>query len=95
MTGHVVEAAIPCTAAAPTVSDNDDHLKEIERLRNELTASQAHVDSLMWVLRIVRREVNWGPDSPTLRLIDRSMAGADSPRAAERPPVGTPLLRSV
>lgn len=95
MTGHVVEAAIPCTAAAAMVSDNDDYRKEIERLRGELTASQARVESLMWVLRIVRREVNWGPDSPTLRLIERSMVGTDSPRSVERPPAGAPLLRSV
>lgn len=47
----------------------------MERLRAELAMSEARVESLTWVLRIVRREINWGPDSPTLRLVDQSIAG--------------------
>ena len=93
--GHVVEAAIHCTAAASTVSQTEDYTKEIEHLRAELAVSDARVESLTWILRIVRREVNWGPDSPTLRLIEQSIASAETPRAVERPQTGAPLLRSV
>jgi hypothetical protein len=95
MIGHVVEAAVRCTAAASTVSDADDRAKEIECLRAALALSDARVSSLIWVLRIVRREVNWGPDSPTLRLVDQSIAGAETPGKAERPPAGTAMQRSV
>jgi hypothetical protein len=28
----------------------------------------------LWILRIVRREVNWSDDSPTLRMIDAALA---------------------
>jgi hypothetical protein len=28
----------------------------------------------LWILRIVRREVNWSLDSPTLRMIDAALA---------------------
>jgi hypothetical protein len=35
---------------------------------------QAERDSLLWILRIVRREVNWSEDSPTLRMIDAALA---------------------
>jgi hypothetical protein len=35
---------------------------------------RAERDSLLWILRIVRREVNWSDDSPTLRMIDAALA---------------------
>jgi hypothetical protein len=35
---------------------------------------RAERDSLLWILRIVRREVNWTDDSPTLRMINAALA---------------------
>jgi hypothetical protein len=35
---------------------------------------RAERDSLLWILRIVKREVNWTDDSPTLRMIDAALA---------------------
>jgi hypothetical protein len=46
---------------------SDAPLDESVRLRVER-------DSLLWILRIVRREVNWSDDSPTLRMIDAALA---------------------
>jgi hypothetical protein len=46
---------------------SDAPLEESVRLRAER-------DSLLWILRIVRREVNWSDDSPTLRMIDAALA---------------------
>ncbi|GAC1335485.1 MAG: hypothetical protein NVSMB26_20130 [Beijerinckiaceae bacterium] len=48
-------------------------------VRNESTLDPsvqlgAERDSLLWILRIVRREVNWSDDSPTLRMIDAALA---------------------
>ena len=40
----------------------------------ESTQLRAERDSLLWILRIVRREVNWTDDSPTLRMIDAALA---------------------
>ena len=45
----------------------DSGLEESVRLRAER-------DSLLWILRIVKREVNWTDDSPTLRMIDAALA---------------------
>jgi hypothetical protein len=45
----------------------DSALPESVRLRAER-------DSLLWILRIVRREVNWSEDSPTLRMISAALA---------------------
>jgi hypothetical protein len=36
--------------------------------------TRAERDSLLWILRIVRREVAWSEDSPTLRMIDAALA---------------------
>jgi hypothetical protein len=52
----------------PTFATDSD-LEESVRLRAER-------DSLLWILRIVRREVNWSDDSPTLRMIDAALARA-------------------
>jgi hypothetical protein len=49
------------------VTQNDSGLEESVQLRAER-------DSLLWILRIVRREVNWSDDSPTLRMIDAALA---------------------
>jgi hypothetical protein len=46
---------------------SDSNLDESVQLRAER-------DSLLWILRIVRREVNWSDDSPTLRIIDAALA---------------------
>ena len=92
--GHVVQAADHRTASPSTLAGIQECAKEIERLRAELAVSDARVESLTWVLRIVRREINWGPDSPTLRLVDQSIAGAQAPGHVERPRSG-PMLRSV
>jgi hypothetical protein len=46
---------------------SDSNLGESVQLRAER-------DSLLWILRIVRREVNWSDDSPTLRMIDAALA---------------------
>jgi hypothetical protein len=91
--GHIVQPAIH-HKAAPTLVGVQDYVKEIERLRAELAVSDARVDSLTWVLRIVRRKVNWDPDSPTLRLIDQSIAGTQTIGPVERPQSGS-KLRSV
>ena len=48
---------------------NDSGLEESVQLRAER-------DSLLWILRIVKREVNWTDDSPTLRMIDTALARA-------------------
>jgi hypothetical protein len=55
---HVIQRSAP---------QSDSALDESVRLRAER-------DSLMWILRIVRREVNWSDDSPTLRMIDAALA---------------------
>jgi hypothetical protein len=55
---HVVQRPAPQSEAA---------LPESVQLRAER-------DSLLWILRIVRREVNWSDDSPTLRMIDAALA---------------------
>jgi len=92
--GHVVQAADQRPASQPTHAGIRECAKEIERLRAELAVSDARVESLTWILRIVRREIDWGPNSPTLRLIDQSIAGAQAPGRVERAPSG-PMLRSV
>lgn len=94
MIGHIVEAATHCAVAPVTLADIQQSAKEIARLRAELAISEARVHSLTWVLRIVRREINWGPDSPTLRLVEQSIAGAEPARQVERSPTG-PMLRSL
>ncbi len=48
-------------------SQTDSALPESVQLRAER-------DSLLWILRIVRREVNWSDDSPTLRMINAALA---------------------
>ena len=48
---------------------DDSWLEESVQLRAER-------DSLLWILRIVKREVNWTDDSPTLRMIDAALARA-------------------
>jgi hypothetical protein len=48
---------------------DDAGLEESVQLRAER-------DSLLWILRIVKREVNWTDDSPTLRMIDAALARA-------------------
>jgi hypothetical protein len=95
MNGHVVEAAVHCVASASTVAESEDCAEEIDRLRAELAMSDARVNALTWVLRVVRREVNWGPDSPTLRLIEQSIASGNFPRPVERAAAEGSLLRSV
>ena len=41
---------------------------------DESVQMRAERDSLLWILRIVRREVNCSVDSPTLRMIDAALA---------------------
>jgi hypothetical protein len=41
---------------------------------DESVQMRAERDSLLWILRIVRREVNWSDDSPTLRMIEAALA---------------------
>jgi hypothetical protein len=41
---------------------------------DESVQLRAERDSLLWILRIVRREVNWSEDSPTLRMIEAALA---------------------
>jgi hypothetical protein len=53
----------------PTAVQSDTTLEESVQLRAER-------DSLLWILRIVRREVNWSDDSPTLRMIEAALARA-------------------
>lgn len=71
----------------PSVSDAKTHrspgLHVVQRseTRSEVALDpsvqlQAERDSLLWILRIVRREVNWSDDSPTLRMIDAALARA-------------------
>ena len=91
--GHVVQAATH-HKASPTSAGIEDYAKEIERLRAELAVSDARVDSLTWVLRIVRRKVNWDPDSPTLRLVEQSIAGQQAAGHVARPQSGS-KLRSI
>jgi hypothetical protein len=55
---HVIQRAVP---------QSDSALPQSVLLRAER-------DSLLWILRIVRREVNWSDDSPTLRMIDAALA---------------------
>ena len=83
--GHIVQAAAQRTASPSILAGIQETAKEIERLRADLAVSDARVESLMWVLRIVRREINWGPDSPTLRLVEQSIAGAQTRSHVERP----------
>jgi hypothetical protein len=49
------------------VAQSESTLSESVQLRAER-------DSLLWILRIVRREVNWSDGSPTLRMIDAALA---------------------
>jgi hypothetical protein len=51
----------------PRPATQNSALEESVQLRAER-------DSLLWILRIVRREVNWSDDSPTLRMIDAALA---------------------
>jgi hypothetical protein len=51
----------------PTTAQTDSTLPEFVQLCAER-------DSLLWILRIVRREVNWSDDSPTLRMINAALA---------------------
>lgn len=44
-----------------------------ESLNQEILECEARVASLMWVLGVIRRGVDWKEDSPILRLIDRTM----------------------
>jgi hypothetical protein len=69
----------------PSVSDaktrRGPELQVIQRMApqsecglDESVRMRAERDSLLWILRIVRREVNWSDDSPTLRMIDAALA---------------------
>jgi hypothetical protein len=93
LTGHVVQAAT-LHQASSTIAAAQDHAKEIERLRTALAVSEARVDSLTWVLRMVRRKVDWDPFSPTLRLVEQAIAGTQTVALVERTQSGT-KLRSV
>ncbi len=42
-------------------------------LRRQVAECEARIASLMWVLGVIRRGVEWKEDSPILRLIDRTM----------------------
>lgn len=44
-----------------------------ELLNQQILECEARVASLMWVLGVIRRGVEWKEDSPILRLIDRTM----------------------
>ena len=44
-----------------------------ETLNQRILECEARVASLMWVLGVIRRGVEWKEDSPILRLIDRTM----------------------
>jgi len=44
-----------------------------EILNQRILECEARVASLMWVLGVIRRGVEWKEDSPILRLIDRTM----------------------
>lgn len=44
-----------------------------ESLNQQILECEARVASLMWVLGVIRRGVDWKEDSPILRLIDRTM----------------------
>jgi hypothetical protein len=91
--GPIVQAAAYHSASS-TPAGTQDYAKEIEQLRAELAVSDARIESLTWVLRIVRRQVSWEPDSPTLRLVEQSIAGAQTVHRAERPQSSS-KLRSI
>ena len=42
-------------------------------LHRQIAECEARIASLMWVLGVIRRGVEWKEDSPILRLIDRTM----------------------
>ncbi len=46
---------------------------EIEAMKQRVAECETRVASLMWVLGVIRRGVEWKEDSPILRLIDRTM----------------------
>ena len=46
---------------------------ENARLSSLLDECEQRIASLMWVLGVIRRGVEWQEDSPILRLIERSM----------------------
>lgn len=46
---------------------------QFESLNQQILECEARVASLMWVLGVIRRGVEWKEDSPILRLIDRTM----------------------
>lgn len=56
-----------------SLSRTNELKQENEALRREVAACEARVASLMWVLGVIRRGVDWKEDSPILRLIDRTL----------------------
>lgn len=57
------------------VSFGDGALKaENALLRARLEECEQRVASLMWVLGVIRRGVEWQEESPILRLIDRTLS---------------------
>jgi hypothetical protein len=46
-------------------------MSEIERLRDELARATTQRDAAIWALRIVRRDIHWYDDSPTLRVVEQ------------------------
>ncbi|MDB5571695.1 MAG: hypothetical protein JWN93_2878 [Hyphomicrobiales bacterium] len=46
---------------------------ELEAMKLRVSECETRVASLMWVLGVIRRGVEWKEDSPILRLIDRTL----------------------
>ncbi|HEY8581190.1 MAG TPA: hypothetical protein VIL72_14980 [Beijerinckiaceae bacterium] len=62
---------------------------EAESLRLRVAECETRIASLMWVLGVIRRGVDWKEDSPILRLIDKTL----DHESAREAPLGVNVTR--
>lgn len=64
-----------------------------EALRRQIEECEKRIASLMWVIGVIRRGVEWQEDSPILRLIDTTMAEEEGRGAPLGPNVARMFVR--
>ena len=62
-----------------------------ESLRRQIDECERRIASLMWVVGVIRRGVEWQENSPILRLIDKTLADEEERGA----PLGPNVARMI
>jgi len=64
-----------------------------EDLRRQIEDCERRIASLMWVVGVIRRGVEWQENSPILRLIDKTLAEEEERGAPLGPNVARMIVR--